>query len=113
VHPELRRKGVTLCLLWQEYKAACPDGFQYSWFCDIYRAWLGRRDLVMRQIHRAGEKPFVDFCGQTVPIVDPATGEIRAAQGLVAVLGASNYTYTEALASQGLDRRSCPGLSLL
>lgn len=103
VHRELRRKGVTLFLLWQEYKATEPQGFQYSWFCDTYRVWLGRRDLVMRQVHRAGEKLFVDFCGPTVPLVDPHTGEIRQAQIFVAVLGASNYTYAEALASQGLS----------
>jgi len=102
VHAELRRKGVTLMLLWQEYKAANPDGFQYSWFCDTYQAWRSRRDLVMRQTHRAGEKLFVDFCGQTVPITDPNSGEIRPAQIFVAVLGASSYTYAEAVASQGL-----------
>ena len=86
VHQELRRKGVTLFLLWQEYKAANPDGFQYAWFCDAYRAWLGRRDLVMRQTHRAGEKLFVDFSGMTVPLADRQTGEIRQAQVFVAVL---------------------------
>lgn len=102
VHAELRRKGVTLFLLWQEYKATQPEGFQYAWFCEQYQAWRGRRDLVMRQTHRAGEKLFVDFCGQTVPLVDRSSGEIRPAQIFVAVLGASNYTYAEALASQGL-----------
>jgi transposase len=102
VHQELRRKGVTLLLLWQEYKAAHPEGFQYSWFCDAYQAWRGRRDLVMRQTHRAGEKLFVDFCGMTVPLTDRQTGEIRPAQSFVAVMGASNYTYAEAVASQGL-----------
>jgi transposase len=102
VHTEMRRKGVTLMLLWQEYQAANPDGFQYSWFCDAYQAWRQRRDLVMRQTHRAGEKLFVDFCGQTVPITDPKTGEIRPAQIFVAVLGASSYTYAEAVESQGL-----------
>jgi len=102
VHAEMRRKGVTLFLLWQEYKAAHPDGFQYSWFCDTYQAWRHRRDLVMRQTHRAGEKLFVDFCGQTVPVTDPKTGEIRPAQIFVAVLGASSYTYAEAVESQGL-----------
>ncbi len=101
VHTEMRQ-GVTLMLLWQEYKAANPDGFQYSWFCDAYQAWRQRRDLVMRQTHRAGEKLFVDFCGQTVPITDPKTGEIRPAQIFVAVLGASSYTYAEAVESQGL-----------
>ncbi len=102
VHQELRHKGVTLLLLWQEYKAAAPEGLQYSRFCDLYQAWRGQRDLVMRQTHRAGEKLFVDFCGQTAAIVDRQTGEIRPAQIFVAVLGASNYTYAEAVASQGL-----------
>jgi transposase len=102
VQAEMRRKSVTLTLLWQEYKAANPDGFQYSWFCDTYQSWRSRRDLVMRQIHRAGEKLFVDFCGQTVPITDPRTGEIRPVQIFVAVLGASNYTYAEAVETQSL-----------
>ena len=102
VHQELRHKGVTLLLQWQEYKAAAPEGLQYSRFCDLYQAWRGQRDLVMRQTHRAGEKLFVDFCGQTAAIVDRQTGEIRPAQIFVAVLGASNYTYAEAVASQGL-----------
>ena len=60
VHHELKRKGVTLFLLWQEYKAATPEGFQYSWFCQAYRAWASKLNLVMRQSHRAGEKLFVD-----------------------------------------------------
>ncbi len=102
VHTEMRRKGVTLMLLWQEYKAAHPDGFQYSWFCDTYQAWRQHRDLVMRQTHRAGEKLFVDFCGQTVPITDPKSGEIRQVQIFVAVLGASSYTYAEAVETQSL-----------
>lgn len=90
VHQELRRKGVTLFLLWEEYKAAPPYGYQYSGFCAHYQAWIGRRDLVMRQHHRAGEKLFVDYAGQTVPIVDRLSGLIRPAQVFVAVLGASN-----------------------
>jgi transposase len=102
VHQERRRKGVTLMLLWQEYKTRHPDGLQYSRFCDSYQAWRGQRDLVMRQTHRAGEKLFVDFCGQTVGVTDRVTGEIRPAQIFVAVWGASNYTYAEALASQSL-----------
>ena len=102
VHQELRRKGVTLFLLWPEYKAGCPEGFQYSWFCGHYQAWRGRCDRVMRQVHRAGKKLFVDFAGQTVPLVDAGTGEIRAAEIFVAVLGASSYTYAEAVASQAL-----------
>jgi transposase len=102
VQTELRRKGVTLTLLWQEYTAAHPDGFQYSWFCDSYQAWRQRCDLVMRQTHRAGEQLFVDFCGQTVPITHPGTGEIRQVQIFVAVLGASSYTDAEAVETQRL-----------
>ncbi len=103
VHRELARKGVTLLLLWEEYKADYPDGLQYSQFCDRYRAWAGKLDLVMRQHHRAGEKLFVDYAGQTVPVVDPLTGEIREAQIFVATLGASAYTYAEATWTQGLS----------
>ncbi len=102
VHREIKRKGVTLFLLWEEYKAAHPDGFQYSWFCQHYRAWAGKVDLVMRQHHRAGETLFVDYAGQTVPIVDRSTGELREAQIFVAVLGASNYTFAEATWTQAL-----------
>ncbi len=102
IHRELRRKGVTLTLLWHEYKAAHPAGFQYSWFCDQYRSWAGRLDVVMRQEHRAGEKLFVDYAGQTVEVVDRRTGEIREAQIFVALLGASSYTYAEATWTQAL-----------
>jgi len=93
---------VTLTLLWHEYKAAHPEGFQYSWFCDQYRAWSARLDVVMRQAHRAGEKLFVDYAGQTVEVVDRHSGEIRTAQIFVAVLGASSYTYAEATWTQQL-----------
>jgi transposase len=102
VHRELRRKGVTLQLLWLEYRERHPEGFGYSWFCQAYRAWRGRLDLVMRQQHRAGEKLFVDFSGMTIPITDPETGEVWQAELFVAVLGASSYTYAEAVASQAL-----------
>ena len=102
VHRELRRKGVTLQLLHMEYKERHPDGYQYTQFCRHYRAWQRHLDVVMRQEHRAGEKLFVDFAGQTIPITDPATGEITQAQLFVAVLGASSYTYAEALPSQEL-----------
>ena len=103
IHQELRRKGVTLQLLWQEYKAAHPDGYQYSRFCDHYRAWRRTIDLVMRQEHRMGEKLFVDYAGGTIPVIDPETGEIHEAQVFVAVLGASNYTYAEATWTQSLN----------
>ena len=102
IHRELRRPGVTLQLLHMEYKERQPDGYQYTQFCDLYRRWQRHLDVVMRQEHRAGEKLFVDFPGQTLPIVDPATGEIWRAELFVAVLGASNYTYAEALPSQAL-----------
>lgn len=102
VHRELRRKGVTLDLLWQEYKAESPDGYQYSSFCDHYRAWAGRLSLSLRQTHTPGEKLFVDYAGPTVPVTDPMTGEIREAAIFVAVLGASNYTYCDATWSQTL-----------
>ena len=104
VHKELRKKkGVTLNLLWQEYKEQHPDGYQYSWFCQSYREWAGKLDMVMRQEHRAGEKLFVDYAGQTVDVIDRETGEITVAQIFVAVLGASNYTYAEATPSQQLE----------
>jgi len=103
LHRELvTRKDLTLMLLWQEYKASEPNGYQYSYFCDLYRQWHGKLDIAMRQEHRAGEKMFVDYCGRTVPIIDAATGEVREAQVFVAVLGASNYTYAEATWSQSL-----------
>jgi transposase len=96
VHRELRRKGVTLDLLWQEYKGEHPDGYRYSGFCAYYRQWVGRLSVSLRQTHAPGEKLFVDYAGPTVPITDPLTGEIRQAAIFVAVLGASNYTYCEA-----------------
>lgn len=102
VHQELRRKGVTLELLWQEYKAEQADGFQYSAFCEHYRRWRQGLSLSMRQTHTPGEKLFIDYAGQTVGVIDGSTGEIRQAQVFVAVLGASNYTYLEATWSQQL-----------
>lgn len=102
IHRELKRKGVTLTLLWEEYRSQHPGGYQYSRFCDLYREWCGKLATSMRQIHKAGEKMFVDYAGQTLPIVDRSTGEIRAAQIFVAVLGASSYTFAEATWSQAL-----------
>ena len=102
VRRELRGKNVTLALLWEEYKAIHPEGLQYSRFCEQYREWAGKLDLVMRQEHRAGEKLFIDYAGQTVPVVAPETGEERQAQVFVAVLGASSYTFAEATWTQTL-----------
>jgi transposase len=102
IHQELRRKSVTLSLLWVEYRQAHRDGYSYSQFCHRYRAWAKELNPPMRQKHRAGEKLFIDYAGQTIPVVDPETGEVWPAQVFVAVLGASNYTYAEAHASQSL-----------
>jgi transposase len=102
VYKELKRKGVTLQLLWQEYKEDSPAGYQYSHFCQIYRDWLGTQNVVMRQDHKAGEKLFVDYAGQQVGIINRVTGEVRPAEIFVAVLGASSYTYAEATRSQTL-----------
>lgn len=101
-HRELRRKGTTLQLLWMEYKARHPQGWQYTQFVHHYRQWAGRLEVVMRQEHRAGEKVFLDFAGPTVPITDPLTGTVSDGQLFVGVMGASSYTYAELLASQAL-----------
>ena len=103
IHQELKRKGVTLQLLWEEYSAVHPQGaYRYSQFCLHYGRFRASLKRSMRQLHRAGEKLFLDYCGNTVPIIDAASGELRPAQIFVAVLGASNYTYAEASFSQSL-----------
>lgn len=102
IHRELQQKGVTLQLLWQEYRDVHPSGYQYTQFCEHYRWFCKKLDFSLRQTHKAGEKFFVDYAGVTVPIMDPATGEQRSAQIFVAVLGASNYTFAEATLSQDL-----------
>ncbi|MAI48412.1 MAG: IS21 family transposase [Hyphomicrobiaceae bacterium TMED74] len=102
IHRELRRKSVTLTLLWEEYRAVHPDGYGYSQFCDRYRQWKGRLSPTMRQRHAAGEKMFVDYAGQTIDMIDGRTGEVHACQLFVAVLGASSYTYAEATLTQSL-----------
>lgn len=94
---EMRRPHVTLHLLWLEYKAVHPDGYQYTQFCEHYHQLSRQLDVVLRQEHRAGEKLFTDYAGDTVPLIDPATGEVRPAFIFVAVLGASSYTYAEAV----------------
>lgn len=102
VHAQLRHKGITLRLLWQEYISATPTGYGYSQFCRLYRQWAAQRDLVMRQEHLAGEKLFVDFVGMKVPVVCRDTGEVSYASIFAAVFGASNYFYAEACASEEL-----------
>jgi transposase len=104
VHRELRRPNVTLSLLWEEYRggAGAQDGFGYSWFCELYKEWVGRLKPTLRQVHTAGERVFVDFAGHAMEVIDGATGEIGRAEVFVAVLGASSYTYAEAVWSQSL-----------
>jgi transposase len=103
LHRELKRKHVTLSILWDEYIEQYPDGFRYSRFCELYRSWEGNLPVTMRQTHLGGEKLFVDYAGDTVPvIVNRLTGETRPAQIFVAVMGASNLTYAEATWSQSL-----------
>ncbi len=100
IHRERKRPGVTLELLHLEYLEQHPDGYRYTQFCEVYRRWLKARGLSMRQIHRAGEKMFVDYSGKKPHIVDPKTGEVIKVELFVAVLGASNYTYVEATLTQ-------------
>lgn len=102
IHKELKGKGVTLFLLWQEYKLGQPDGFEYSSFTLKYRQWCKAKNLSMYHHHKAGEKLYVDYAGLTISITDPVTGEIKEAQIFVATLGASNYSYAEASWTQNL-----------
>lgn len=95
-------KHLTLQLVWEEYRQAYPDGYGYSRFCDLYRKWLRCQDVVLRQSHRAGEKLFVDWAGDTIPIYDPHSGAVEQASVFVAVLGASSYTFAKATPSQEL-----------
>ena len=100
---ELKRPGVTMTILWEEYREAHPEGYGYSRFCDLLRGFERRLTPVMRQHHAAGEKAFVDYSGKKIGVVDPMSGEIREAEIFVGVLGASNLTYAEATWTQGLS----------
>ena len=102
VSTELKRKGVTLTLLWQEYRESQPDGYSYPWFCSAFRAFERRTSARFRHRHQAGEVMQTDYAGLTMEIVDPATGVIQVAQIFVAVLSASSYTFATASLSQGL-----------
>jgi transposase len=102
VHRELKRKHVTLSILWEEYIAQHPDGYRYSRYCDLYRGWEGKLSVTMRQAHVGGEKLFVDYAGDRVEVFDRLTGEARPAWIFVAVMGASSFTYAEATWTQGL-----------
>jgi transposase len=100
IHAERSRPGVTLALLHLEYLEKHPDGYRYTQYCEIYRQWAKRRRISMRQVHRAGEKLFVDYSGKKPSVADPKTGEVIEVELFVAVLGASNYTYAEATRTQ-------------
>jgi len=100
IHQERKKPGVTLELLHLEYLEQHPNGYHYTQFCNLYREWLSKHRLSMRQTHRAGEKLFVDYSGKKPHLVDPKTGECIEVELFVAVLGASNYTYAEATFTQ-------------
>lgn len=102
IRHELTRRHVTMQLLWEEYRGREPEGYSYSQYCQRYRDWVGTLAVSLRQEHRAGEKLFVDYAGDTIPITDPLTGELTAGQLFVAVLGCSNYTYAEVTPTQQL-----------
>lgn len=102
VHQEMQRKGVTLMLLWHEYRASLPEGYSYQAFTEYYRLYRRRLGLVMRQTHKAGERLYVDYSGLTVPIVDAKTGNVYKAEIFIGVMGLSNFTYAEATLTQSL-----------
>ncbi|MFQ5454013.1 MAG: IS21 family transposase [Candidatus Zixiibacteriota bacterium] len=99
-HQELKRKGVTRLLLWEEYREENPEGYGYSQFCELYKQWNNKVTVSMRQVHKAGEKMFVDYSGLTMDIINSNTGEVTQAEIFVACLGASGYSYAEAGMSQ-------------
>jgi transposase len=100
MHGKLKEKGMTLVLLWERYKADNPGGYAYSHFCELYRDWEKKVDVVMRQSHRAGEKLFSDFAGSTLSVINARTGEVEQAHIFVAALGASGLAYVEAFWSE-------------
>ena len=102
IHRETKRPGVTLSLLWDEYRGQHPDGYGYSAFCLHYRRWAERLSPVMRQRHVAGERMFVDYSGTRMSVIDPTSGAARSAEIFIAVMGASNLTYAEASWTQAL-----------
>jgi transposase len=102
IHRELKRPGVTVQLLWLEYREQHPGGYGYSRFCDLHREWEKRVSPTMRQTHIAGERMFVDYAGTKLQLIDWTTGEVLTAELFVAVLGASNFTYAEATWTQSL-----------
>jgi len=103
IHQELKLKTVTLQLLWEEYSEVYKErAYSRTQFCEMYKSWRSKLKVTMRQIHKAGDKLFIDYAGSTIPITDSHSGEITKAQIFVAVMGASNYTYAEATFTQTL-----------
>ena len=103
IRNEMRRQSWTLQRLWEEYRRYNTDGYGYSQYCHMYRGWLRRQEYCLRQEHRAGDKLFVDFAGDTIPIFDVDTGESTPAHIFVGVLGCSNYTYAQATWTEQMD----------
>lgn len=95
IHAEYKKKGVTLELLWGEYREEHPDGLGHTQFCEHYKQYVKSLDLVMRQEHKAGDKAFSDFAGKTLPITNADTGEVRPAHLFVCTLGATNFTFAD------------------
>ena len=102
IHKEIKRKGVTLALLWEEYIAHHPEGYKYSAFCKLCQDWAKERDVWMSQQHKMGEKLFIDYAGLSIPIYN-TDGSSYEAQIFVATMGASNYTFVEATKTQQLQ----------
>ena len=102
IHKEMKRKGVTLFLLWEEYKEVYPEGYSYSQFCEHYSRFKKSQEICLRQRYYGGDKMFVDYAGQTIPVQEPHTGGIRHARLFAACLGASNYSYAEGTWTQNL-----------
>ncbi|MCH7612864.1 MAG: transposase, partial [Candidatus Marinimicrobia bacterium] len=100
IHRELKRRGVTRLLLWEEYREQNTHGYGYTQFCELYKQWNKKVTVTMRQVHKAGEKTFVDYSGLTMGIIDKHTGEVKQAEVFVACLGASGYSFAEASMSQ-------------
>ncbi len=100
IHEELKQRHVTRLLLWEEYREVCPTGLGYTQFCERFNRWRKKLTITMRQIHKAGDKMFVDYSGLTMDIIDRFTGEVKKAEIFVACLGASGYSFAEAGRSQ-------------
>jgi transposase len=112
---ELKRPGVTMMILWEEYRAINQEGYGYSRFCDLLRGFERRLTPVMRQHHIAGEKVFVDYSGKRIGIVDPATGEIHEAEIFVGVLGArlAALSSGRGMSRRGANNGTCSAASSL